>query len=98
LFVLLHVHSCAYQMEWSLFQDSEQTIHGAKINDTSYESRADFHWEKIFLKNPKLKYQIKKCHFTVRPISYLKFRNNFYNLKHANLERLTPSASRWLNR
>ena len=27
------------------FQDSEETIHSAEINDTSYESQADFHWE-----------------------------------------------------
>ena len=29
-----------------LFQDSEGTIHSAKINATSYESHGDFHWEK----------------------------------------------------
>ena len=33
-------------MEWSPFQDSEETIPSAEINDTSYESQADFHWEK----------------------------------------------------
>jgi hypothetical protein len=26
-----------------IFQDSEETIAGAEINDTSYESQADFH-------------------------------------------------------
>ena len=28
------------------FQDSEETIHGAEINDTSYESQADFTFTK----------------------------------------------------
>jgi hypothetical protein len=31
----------------AFFQDSEETIHSAEINYTSYESQADFHWEKI---------------------------------------------------
>ena len=30
---------------WSLFQDSEETIHSAEINDTSYERAACFHWD-----------------------------------------------------
>ena len=42
-----------------LFQDSEATIASTEINDTSYESQDDFHWEKtkhfFFLKNPKPK-------------------------------------------
>ena len=29
-----------------VFQDPEETIYSAGINDTSYESQADFHWEK----------------------------------------------------
>ena len=33
-------------LEWSLFQDSEETIPSTEINDTSYESQGDFHWEK----------------------------------------------------
>ena len=28
------------------FQDSEETIPISEINNTSYESQADFHWEK----------------------------------------------------
>jgi hypothetical protein len=28
-----------------LFQDSEEIIQSAEINDTSYESQADLHWE-----------------------------------------------------
>ena len=42
-----------------LFQDSEATIASTEINDTSYESQDDFHWEKtkqfFFLKNPNTK-------------------------------------------
>ena len=78
----------------------------AEINETSYKSLADFHWAKI-KENPKTKnqkpntkYQIpnpNNCHFPAPPISNLPFENNFYNLKHANLKTLTPSASRWLN-
>ena len=39
----LQNESCAKELEWSLFHDSEETIHSAEINDTSYESQADFH-------------------------------------------------------
>ena len=31
-----------------VFEDSEETIHSAEINDTSYESQADFHGVKNF--------------------------------------------------
>ena len=52
-----------------VFEDSEETIHSAEINDTSYESQADFHWEitKKNLKNRITKIQ-KKCHFPAPPI------------------------------
>ena len=66
------------------FSDSDETIPSAEINNTSYECQADFHREKqktkYFLKNQKTNYQIQK------------FGDNFYNLKHVNLEKLTPSA------
>ena len=45
-------------MELFLFLDCEQTIHDAEVNDTSYESQADFHWGKNFFEKPE--YQIKK--------------------------------------
>ena len=38
-----HLQSCAYQFGLSLFQDSEETIHIAEINDTSYERAVCFH-------------------------------------------------------
>ena len=38
------VQLCAY-FGWSLFQDSEETIHIAEINDTPYERAACFHWD-----------------------------------------------------
>ena len=38
------VQSCAKELEWSLFQDSEETIHSAEKNDTSYK-RAGFFTE-----------------------------------------------------
>ena len=44
------------------FQDSEETIHGVEINDISYESQADFHWEKPNNQKPK------KYHFPAPPI------------------------------
>jgi hypothetical protein len=47
-------------LEGSIFQDSEQPIHGAEINYNSYESHADFHWGIFFLKKPKTKYQTPK--------------------------------------
>ena len=34
---LIHVQSCAYSFRYSLFQDSEETIHNTEINTTSYE-------------------------------------------------------------
>ena len=43
-------------LELSLFQDSEETDPSAEKTDTSYESQADFHWEKK-LKNPMTKNQ-----------------------------------------
>ena len=44
---LLFIYSCVH-ISWNevFFLDSEQIIQGAKINDNSYESQADFHWEK----------------------------------------------------
>ena len=51
-----------------VFQDSEEIIHSAEINDTSYERQADFHknerkqnFEKA--NNQKQKTKTKKCHF-----------------------------------
>ena len=38
------LQSCAKELEWSLFQDSEETIHSAEKNDTSYK-RAGFFTE-----------------------------------------------------
>ena len=37
------------------FQDSEETIHSAEINDSSYESQADFHLGKKMEKQNKTK-------------------------------------------
>ena len=34
--VSIDIQSCAYLFKCSLFQDSEETIHIAEINDTSY--------------------------------------------------------------
>ena len=47
----------------SLFQDYEETIPSAEINDTSYEIHADFHWDEIFffLKKQKPKKIIFKA-------------------------------------
>jgi hypothetical protein len=49
-------------LELSIFQDSKETIPSAKINNTSYESQADFHWEKTktFLFKKQNKNQIPK--------------------------------------
>ena len=44
------LQSCAYYFGWSFFQNSEEGIHSAKLNDTSYESQAGFHWGKKKLK------------------------------------------------
>ena len=54
----------------SLFQVAEETIYSAEINDTSYESHADFHWEKtkenfLFEKPNNQKPKTKKCHFPI---------------------------------
>ena len=38
---------------YSLSKDSEETIPRAEIKDTSYESKADFHWEKTKKKKKK---------------------------------------------
>ena len=40
-----------------VFEDSEETIHSAEINDTSYESQADSHLEetKNKVEKPKTK-------------------------------------------
>ena len=46
-------------MEWSLFQDSEETIHSVEKNDTSYESQADFHWEKYSNSKSLLNWSLK---------------------------------------
>ena len=36
------LQSCAKELEWSLFQDSEETIHSAEKNDTSYKMAGFF--------------------------------------------------------
>ena len=41
---LIVIQSCAKELERSLFQDSEETIHSAEENDTSYK-RAGFFTE-----------------------------------------------------
>ena len=55
-------------MEWSLFQDYEETIPSAEINDTPYESQADFYWNEIKkikrLKNPIQNTKFKKLSFS----------------------------------
>ena len=49
---VIKLQACAYELEWSPFQDSEETTPYGEINDTSYESQADFHWdETIFFLN-----------------------------------------------
>ena len=49
----------------SPFQDSEETIHSAEINATSYESYGDFHREKTNT----------KCHFPAPPINNIFLKN-----------------------
>ena len=41
-------YSCVHISSDKAFQDSEETIHSAEINATSYKSHGDFHWEKTF--------------------------------------------------
>ena len=57
---------------WSFFQDSEETIHSAEKNDSSYESQGYFHWKKtktnFFLKKKNQNGQLKKTHFPAPPI------------------------------
>ena len=47
-----------------ILQDSEETIHSAEKNDTSYESQGYFHWKKCFLKNKVQNGQLKKSSFS----------------------------------
>jgi hypothetical protein len=35
------------------FQDSEENIPSAKINNNSYESQADFYWDETQFEKPK---------------------------------------------
>ena len=68
-------------LEWSLFQDSEETIHSAEINDTSYEWAACLHWDeakKNFLKKKIQNGRLKKKHliFQLRQFSIF-FHENF---------------------
>ena len=61
------------------FQDSEETIHSAETNATSYESHGDFHWEKTkqkFLNNPITKNKKTKQNFPALPILNF-FHQNF---------------------
>ena len=37
-----YIQSCAKELEWSPFQDSEETIHNAEKNDTSYKRTGFF--------------------------------------------------------
>ena len=52
------------QFGWSLFRDSEEIIHSAEINDTSYERAACLHWDEpknIFFVEKKIQYgRLKK--------------------------------------
>ena len=68
----LDLQSCAYYFGWSLFQESEETIHSAEINDTSYERAACFHREeekkKFEKKNSKWSTQ-KNLIFQLRQFS-----------------------------
>ena len=67
------VQSCAKELEWSLFQNSEETIHSAEKNDTSYK-RAGFFTEmkQKKIQNGRLrKFKMaasKKPHFPAPPI------------------------------
>ena len=46
-------------------QDSEETIHSAEINDTSYETQCWFHWKKtFFFEKKKSKWPTKKSSFS----------------------------------
>ena len=49
-------------------------MHGAEVDDTSYESRADFHWEKKVLKENQYD-RLKKTEFF--PTILIFFRKNF---------------------
>ena len=40
--IVICLQSCAKELEWSLFQDSEETIHSADKNDTSYKRTGFF--------------------------------------------------------
>ena len=54
----IHTIFSRVQFGSSLFQDSEEIIHSAEINDTSYEWAGCFHWDEakeniFFLKKKK---------------------------------------------
>ena len=61
-------------MEWSLFLDSEETIHSADINDTSYEPPRCFSlgkkiWKKKFWKKKSKMTDLEKTEFFKIPNS-----------------------------
>ena len=68
---MFYVQSCAKQFGYSLFKDSEETIHSAGINATSYEppwffaygkTPQIFFWINPITKNQKPK-KLNKSHF-----------------------------------
>ena len=79
-----NIQSCAKELEWSLFQNSEETIHSAEKNDTSYK-RAGFFTEmkQKKIQNGRLrKFKMaasKKPRFPAPPILNI-FSWNFYGL------------------
>jgi hypothetical protein len=88
-------------LEWSLFQDSEETIHSGEINDTSYESPGDFNGEKakiFFLEKPNYQKQKTKQNviFQLRQFSIF-FRENFTDWSLGKQDWLMQRASMWLN-
>ena len=80
----LYIQSCAKELEWSLFQDSEETIHSAEKNDTAYKRAAFFtevKQKKIQNGRPR-KFKMaasKKPCFPAPPILNI-FSWNFYGL------------------
>ena len=69
-------------MELSLFLGSEETIHSAEINDTSYEPPNCFSSGKnefFFLKKTNQNGPLKKDHFSAPPILNI-FSQKFHGL------------------
>ena len=67
------IQSCAKELEWSLFQNSEETIHSAEKNDISYKRTGFFtEMKQKKIQNGRLrKFKMaasKKPHFPTPPI------------------------------